>query len=398
MGRGRTRSEERKRSEDQQEEALHARALLATGAQRSEKSGFVRSARRNQRRASAGRSRQRSIIPRWKTWRRRQCPAEEPDARVARLAAAPVADERPGQHVVCLDARSRLACAAGALERLAEPDAVVDVEEGELEIRLDAVGDEEAVDRAHEPVLLAARPGRPAAWYRSPSVPTYCGSGDCSTACRSSSIASAESSTGRLDVCQRVERLHVAGERRERTPVFRLGRFQPSPGEVELAELRERPCRRLAPAAGGIDGQCHRLEGAVRLAEELQGVRHAGVRRDPGLQLCEPIERLECFPVPAELDECVTRRAVDDGGVRSESLSASGERKSLAEVVPRVRERGEADQCLNLRGILIERLLESGLRAGVSRGLARPASGVQLPQAERTSSLVAGAAAASSSC
>ena len=50
----------------EQGHALHLRSLLATGAQSSEKCGLSSSARLNQLRAAAFRSRQRSIMPRWK--------------------------------------------------------------------------------------------------------------------------------------------------------------------------------------------------------------------------------------------------------------------------------------------------------------------------------------------
>jgi hypothetical protein len=62
-GRG---GENRRQRDQEEDEALHATALRATGAHRSEKCGLSRSARVNQRRASAFRPRQRSIIPRWK--------------------------------------------------------------------------------------------------------------------------------------------------------------------------------------------------------------------------------------------------------------------------------------------------------------------------------------------
>ena len=196
----------------------------------------MRSARWNQLRASAGRSRQRSIIARWKNLAASDGPQPKSTTGVGQsLVAAPVADERPGQHVVGLDARSRLLSSAGTLERLAEPDAVVDVEEGELEIRLDAVGDEEAVDRAYEPVLLTGEPGS--------------SGGPVEVSERADVLRqrrpldgpsleldrSAESSTGGLDVCQCVERLHVAGVT-QRAHADTPPRPVPIvPGEVELA-------------------------------------------------------------------------------------------------------------------------------------------------------------------
>ena len=57
------------------------------------------------------------------------------------LAAAAVPEERPREHVVAVDRRPLSLRAPGQRERVAQPDAVVDVEEGGLEIDADAVGD-----------------------------------------------------------------------------------------------------------------------------------------------------------------------------------------------------------------------------------------------------------------
>ena len=72
-----------------------------------------------------------------------------------RLLAAAVPGERPGEHVVALDRRPGGARPARQLERLAQPDPVVDPEERELEIRVDAVRGLEPLDRADQLDLLA---------------------------------------------------------------------------------------------------------------------------------------------------------------------------------------------------------------------------------------------------
>src|ERR1700738_4364534 len=77
---------------------------------------------------------------------------------VERLTAAAVAGERPGEHVVSEDARAVGVAAAGKLERLWEANAVVDVEERDVEIVLDAVRGEQPLDHADQRVLLACLP------------------------------------------------------------------------------------------------------------------------------------------------------------------------------------------------------------------------------------------------
>ena len=73
------------------------------------------------------------------------------------LAAAAVPEERPREHVVTVDRRPLSLRTPGQRERVPQPDAVVDVEEGGLEIDADAVGDEEPPDPVLGRVLDARR-------------------------------------------------------------------------------------------------------------------------------------------------------------------------------------------------------------------------------------------------
>ncbi len=86
-------------------------------------------------------------------------------ARVAEaFAAAAVALQRPGHPVCCIDARRARVCLPGPSERVVEPAAVVEVEDGRLELRADAVGRLDPLGRFHElvrPAGLASFAGRP---------------------------------------------------------------------------------------------------------------------------------------------------------------------------------------------------------------------------------------------
>ena len=70
-----------------------------------------------------------------------------------------------------------------------EADAVVDLEEGDLEVGLDAVRVQQPLDRADQRVLAAGARGTPGRAVEVAEALTYCGSGMASTARRSSAIA-----------------------------------------------------------------------------------------------------------------------------------------------------------------------------------------------------------------
>src|SRR5690348_1730122 len=100
------------------EQLLHRASLLAVAPHRNEKFGFRRAARRNHTRASALRPRQRSIIPRWKSFSASGVPS-----RSARLEYGSACAHRPARSSVqastsspSIDGRSRCAFRASARE------------------------------------------------------------------------------------------------------------------------------------------------------------------------------------------------------------------------------------------------------------------------------------------
>ena len=74
-----------------------------------------------------------------------------------RLGAAAVPRERPAEHVVAVDRGPVVLADPGQGERVLRRDAVVDVEERDLEVGLDAVRAQQPLDRADQRVLPAAR-------------------------------------------------------------------------------------------------------------------------------------------------------------------------------------------------------------------------------------------------
>src|SRR5436309_11726730 len=70
-----------------------------------------------------------------------------------RLGAPPVPYQRPREHVVAVDRGPVAPADPGKRERMAKADPVVGVEEGDLQVGLDAVGAEQPLDRADQGVL-----------------------------------------------------------------------------------------------------------------------------------------------------------------------------------------------------------------------------------------------------
>ena len=75
------------------------------------------------------------------------------------LAAATVAGERPGEHVVAVDARPFRLRPACQHEGVPQANGVVDVEERRFEVGLDAVRDKQSLDHADELVLSTGERG-----------------------------------------------------------------------------------------------------------------------------------------------------------------------------------------------------------------------------------------------
>src|SRR5262245_36464814 len=154
-----------------------------------------------------------------------------------RLAATVGASERPSQCAFGLDARPLGECSAGSRDRVAKAEAVIDVEEGELEVRGDAVRREEAVDGRDEPVLLGRLSLATAETVEVAEEAGVLGERRLLHGLPLEARRRAKSPAGRLDPGERVKRGHVARPEPERCPVLHRGGPERALGEIELAEL-----------------------------------------------------------------------------------------------------------------------------------------------------------------
>ena len=176
------------------ERASSTRASCAIGAQ-SEREVRVQSRARARTSGFARRAwpRQRSIIPRWKCRDASLRAEPERALRVAqRLAAAAVRGRapKPSTSSAWIDGRSRCARRARARAPRASRMPWSTSKSAVSRSVLDAVRDEQALDRADELVLLARRaPSGRAARRGRRAVPTNCGSGTRVDRLRASSIA-----------------------------------------------------------------------------------------------------------------------------------------------------------------------------------------------------------------
>ena len=94
---------------------------------------------------------------------------------------------------------------------------------------------------------------------------------------------------------------------------------------MELAELDERPGRRLPDVARGVERELHRSQRLSRPAEQLAGIRDPRVAAQAGLQLDLAVERVERLVVATELEQGVAEEAVAAGRLRSERHDAACE-------------------------------------------------------------------------
>ena len=132
----------------------------------------------------------------------------------------------------------------------------------------------------------------------------------------------------------------------------------------------------------GVDGGLHGRDGAVHVAVQLAGVRHAGVRGLVGSQVDHLLERGDGVVVAAELGVGVAEDAVAGGLVLVGRDRALAPVDRVLELVAGQRQRAEADQRVGVVGRLGERLVEDAVGAGVVARIARFASALQVGQAE----------------
>ena len=144
-----------------------------------------------------------------------------------------------------------------------------------------------------------------------------------------------------------------------------------------------RPRGRLSLARSGRDGEPHRLEGAVTVAEQLAPVRDAHVRVEAGLAQRERVEGGEGGVVAAELDERVADERERTRRIWRERPRPPREHERAAKVVSRQRERGEPLRRRGVARVELQRLSERRLRAGQVRRVGRLAGALLVLEPER---------------
>ncbi len=315
--------------------------------------------------------RQRSIIPRWKNLSASCVPRRSALREYAeRLRTAAVARERPREHVVPVDRRPLGVGQAGAGERMPKADAVIDLEEGDLEVGLDAVRVQQLLDRADQRVLAAGERGTPGRAVEVAEGAHVLRQWDGVDRPPLERDRAPVLTLRREHLCERVEAVRVAREGLEGEAVLPLGQGEPPVVPVQLAELDVRPGGRLGPARRGVDGELHRPDRRVGVADQLASVRDACVGGEARAELVHAVERPEGLGIAAELDERVADHAVGAGRVRVEGLGLPPEDERLAEAMAGERQRAEpADGEVVLR-VEGERAAQHALRLRVVRGVA----------------------------
>src|SRR5829696_8621253 len=321
-----------------------------------------------------------------------------------RLGAAAVAGERPGEHVVPVDAWALRATAPGEHERLRQPNSVIDVEERDVEIDLRVVRSEPPVERA-DPRILS--PGEPRLSSRAVKVAERGGELG-----HGHGLERAPFQGDRLfgtpaccfDLRERVESRGVARKDCQGSAVFGRSYADPSLGPEELAELDAGPGGVLPACGRGLEGKAHRRDRAAPVAEQLAGVGDAGIRGETGPETRHRVEGCESQAVAAELELGVADHAVRLRGLGGEPQHLPAEGERLAEVMAGKRQRGEpagrgavvrregerpAQRMLRPRqvdrvaGLTLQRLqaeAERGVGASVGRDRGERAGGVRVPE------------------
>src|SRR5438128_3731163 len=211
-----------------------------------------------------------------------------------------------------------------------QADRMIDVEERGLEVGLDAVRDEQALDHPDQRVLpsrLPLVPGKPVHVAERADELRERDRVDGALLKRD---RVAEVAASRLDLRERVEAVHVAGEAGESRAVERAGGAESPRRPVDLAELHGGPRGCFGLAGGSVERESHRLDCAGDVAEQLARVPDSRIRGEARLQRPHSVERRECLAVAAELDEGIADDAVVAGRRGRDRVSTAYEGERVA--------------------------------------------------------------------
>ena len=247
---------------------------------------------------------------------------------------------------------------------------MVDAEQRQLEIGVDAARPLDAVDGVDDGVLPGGR-----SWPAGP-LQEVAESGDVLGQGHGRDRPSFEGDgpgqplPSGLDRCEAVESGCVSGDMGERDAELPLRARVVASRIEELPELQRRPGRRFGTGHGGLGCQPHGGDGAGTIAEQLSRVRHACVRRQARLEPRQLVEGRESLAVAAELDERVADGAERPGLSGRQGSSTAREDERLVELVARERERGETRERNGVLFVELERPAKHRFRSRVVGGVA----------------------------
>ena len=304
-----------------------------------------------------------------------------------RLLASAVARERPREHVVADDARPLRVSPPRELERVGHADAVVGLEERDIEVVADAVRGEQLLDHADERVLALCGHRLAERAIEVAEQSDVLRERDAVDRRLFVRPRGREMTEAHLRLRHPVECEVVVGKELERVAHLDERPLCAAGVQVEQPELHVRPRRSLALADRG---GCRKRHCALRVAgvpDQLARIRDARIGRDVRLDRAHPVEGPECLPVPAELELGVADDAVDAGGRRRDLPRTQAECQCRAKAMPRQRqlpEPGGRDQVVRRES---QDAVQDAVGLAVVRRVARLAHALQIREAERVERL-----------
>ena len=294
---------------------------------------------------------------------------------VQRLAAGAVARECPREHVVAEDARAELVTLTRQLQRMLQVDAVIDVEERDVEIVADAVRRQQALDVADQRVLLPCRFLVSARVVEVAEQADVLGQRNAVDSVLLVAESGGPVAQGDLGLRHSVQAERVARKELQRLAHLDHGEPGPSRREIEQSELDARPGTGFAFTDCRADRELHCRNGGVRASDQLPRIRDPRVRGDVRLERRHPVEVSESGAVTPEFDLCVADHAVDAGGAGRDRPGEPAEPQRFAEAVARQRQLAEGRGRDEVVATEAEGAPQCALRLAVVgrvSGLARP--------------------------